>query len=71
MKITVYERTQGRTIVIYLQLERAFFKKSFNQHVLKRMEKMFWPFAHQDSPQKFESNVLHPHFVQFDGKANG
>lgn len=43
MKITVYERTQGRTIVIYLQLE-----STFNQHVLKCMEKMFWPFVHQD-----------------------
>lgn len=44
MKITVFERTQGRTIAIYLQLEKTL-KNPFNQHV-KHMDKMFWPFVH-------------------------
>lgn len=46
---------------------KDFFFKSFNLHVLKRMEKMFGPFAHQD----LHRSLNRPHIVQFYGKTNG
>lgn len=68
MKITVYECTQGRTIVIYLQLERTSF---FNQHVLKHMEKMLWPSVHQDLHRSLNlTHFIHLLF-SFVEKTNG